>query len=368
MRGKAGTLHFVQWLRVFLIALVVAHHAGQPYGPTGGRWPIDDPANAEWLGGLFAVDAAFFMGLFFLIAGYFTPGSYDRKGGATFVRDRLIRLGIPLVFFTLVVFPLAVYLLDPPPVGFFAFYVSDYLGRWQLEMGPLWFVAQLLLYSLTYALFRSRLARGGAKDDRAFPVPGDRTILVYVLALGLAGAAVRVWATQDLWVDLLWIIPAEPAHLPQCVSLFVIGIVAGRGQWFLTVSGPLAVRWFAIGVVAFALMVAAAVNEPRLPSWLDTGILWGFVEAFVCVGMILGLIVFFRTWCNRPGRWLNRLDGNVYGVYLIHIFIVVGLQSAILAEPWSAQAKFVIVAALGIGLSFGAAAALRQIPGVRAIV
>lgn len=368
MRREADRIHFIQWLRVFLIALVVAHHAGQPYGPTGGRWPIEDPVNVEWLGTFFAVNAAFFMGFFFLIAGYFTPGSYDRKGGAVFVRDRLVRLGIPLVFFTFVVFPLVGYFLDRPPVGFFTFYVFEYIGRWQLEMGPLWFVAQLLVLSLLYALFRSWLARSRASDDRALPVPGDRAILIYVLALALAGATIRIWAPQDLWVHLLWLVPAEPAHLPQYVSLFAIGIIAGRGQWFSGVSVPLAARWFSVGAVAFAIMVAAMLNQPRLPVWLDTGVLWGFIEAFVCVGMILGLLVIFRTWCNRPGPWLDRLDGNVYGVYLIHIFIVVALQLAILAQPWSATLKFVLVAVLGIGLSFTIAAALRQIPYVRQVV
>ncbi len=35
------------------------------------------------------------MGLLFLLAGYFTPISCDRKGGTAFARDRLSRLGIP---------------------------------------------------------------------------------------------------------------------------------------------------------------------------------------------------------------------------------------------------------------------------------
>jgi glucans biosynthesis protein C len=45
------------------------------------------------------INQAYFMGLLFLISGYFSPQSLDRKGPARFVRDRLIRLGIPLVVF-----------------------------------------------------------------------------------------------------------------------------------------------------------------------------------------------------------------------------------------------------------------------------
>ena len=63
--APAGRLYFVQWRRVFLVSLVVAHHAGQPYGPTGGEWPVDDPVSSPWLGAFFAFNAAFFMGFFF---------------------------------------------------------------------------------------------------------------------------------------------------------------------------------------------------------------------------------------------------------------------------------------------------------------
>lgn len=66
-------LIFMDNLRVFLMVLVVAHHAAQPYGPTGGDWLIFNPERAAILGPFFAVNAAFFMGLFFFIAGYFLP-------------------------------------------------------------------------------------------------------------------------------------------------------------------------------------------------------------------------------------------------------------------------------------------------------
>lgn len=48
---------------------------------------------------LTAVDQAFFMGMCFLVAGYFTPGSWRKKGTVRFVRERLVRLGIPLLAF-----------------------------------------------------------------------------------------------------------------------------------------------------------------------------------------------------------------------------------------------------------------------------
>ena len=56
-----------------------------------------------------AVSQSFFMGCLFLISGYFTPGSYDRKGPRRFLLDRVVRLGIPMVLYDVAVHPLMIY-------------------------------------------------------------------------------------------------------------------------------------------------------------------------------------------------------------------------------------------------------------------
>ena len=75
-------LFFIDNLRIPLIALVVAHHVGQAYGPTGGWWYFSEPARAAVLGAFFTVNRSFFMSLFFMVSGYFLPMSFDRKRGA----------------------------------------------------------------------------------------------------------------------------------------------------------------------------------------------------------------------------------------------------------------------------------------------
>lgn len=69
---------------------------------------------------LILIDQGFFMGTFFLIAGHFTPASYDRKGAGGLLRDRVVRLLIPLFAFDLVLGPLVtipILVADHAPVG-----------------------------------------------------------------------------------------------------------------------------------------------------------------------------------------------------------------------------------------------------------
>lgn len=52
------------------------------------------------------LNSAYFMGLLFLLSGYFTPGSFERKGPGTFLKDRLLRLGIPTLVYVFLLNPL----------------------------------------------------------------------------------------------------------------------------------------------------------------------------------------------------------------------------------------------------------------------
>ena len=88
-------LSYLDNLKVFLTVLVIFHHAGQAYGD-GGGWAYTPSNPAEvmpWIWHFFSVNAAFFMGLFFFISGYFVPASYDKQGASLFVRKKLMRLG-----------------------------------------------------------------------------------------------------------------------------------------------------------------------------------------------------------------------------------------------------------------------------------
>src|SRR5882757_3865416 len=101
-------LLYVDNLRIFLTMLVVLHHVAVTYSDIP-LWYYTEPArdgSGFALDVLVVIDQFYFMGFFFLIAGFFVPGAYDRKGGKRFVRDRLLRLGVPLLLFVLVIRPI----------------------------------------------------------------------------------------------------------------------------------------------------------------------------------------------------------------------------------------------------------------------
>ena len=89
-------------LRGYMTVLVLFHHAAITYGAIGG-WYYHEVKPAASLQGTLLVlfcttNQAYFMGLFFLIAGYFTPSAIARKGSRRYLADRALRLGLPLLF------------------------------------------------------------------------------------------------------------------------------------------------------------------------------------------------------------------------------------------------------------------------------
>jgi glucans biosynthesis protein C len=143
--SQGKRLLFLDNLRIVLIYLVLVAHLNDTYGSVGYLM-YRDPAATDmftftFLSVLNGILMAFGMGLFFLIADYFTPGSYDREGGASFVRDRIICLGIPWRVYALLLQPLVLYIEYGLPGSFWSYYTTWYLQRVDsIADGPIWFV------------------------------------------------------------------------------------------------------------------------------------------------------------------------------------------------------------------------------------
>lgn len=372
-RGSGDRLVFVDVLRVAVIVLVVAFHAAQPYGPTGGDWPVTDPANSELLRPFFPWGAAFGMGLFFLLVGYFTPRSYDRKGAGRFLKDRWMRIGVPMVLFMLVVHVPVVYLVESPRPSLGEFVSSLYESGWQNVYLHLWFLGHVLLYSLAYAAWRLVAERYADRPSRTWSPPNHAAIVGFVLVLALITWVVRGWYSIDEWVPLFFVVAAEPAHLPQYLSLFALGVIAYRNNWLRQISTRVGMIWLSIGLVASAgywalLLLAPDSNVTAGGGFNWQSLLYSTWESLICAGMVVGLIVLFRQVFRRTNRALVAMAAASYAAYIIHFMIVVFLQAGIEGLDLPALVKFGLVAILGVLLAFGVGHLSRRVRGLRMIL
>lgn len=107
-------LLYIDNMRLGLIVIVIVGHMAITYGAPLGEWYYREQgqvgtALAIITTLLLGIGVSFLLGFFYMIAGYFMPRPYDRKGARRFILDRLLCLGLPLLLYAAIINPLVTY-------------------------------------------------------------------------------------------------------------------------------------------------------------------------------------------------------------------------------------------------------------------
>jgi len=329
-------------LKLFLTLLVVFHHAGEAFRP-GSYWPYhpSDPSMAmPWLWHFSSTNASFFMALFFFIAGYFVPSSYDRQGGQKFVGKKLLHLGVPCIAFT--------------------FIISALVGHF--EIGHLWFVENLLLFCLLYALFRifwTPSSGSGSRVELSIPL-----LLAVASAMGAGVYLLRTVYAQDYWVNICNVLFFEPARYLEYVVMFILGLLCCRSKALDTLRNITGLFFLILG------LLLACGNYLRAEGpWNEFVFRWfGFYESFMCVSLCIGLVWLFRECLNYGNRFLSWCAPLTFGVYLVHLPLMVCFEFATDAVAMGPFWKFLFIGISVSIQSFFFVWLLRLIPGVKKVL
>jgi hypothetical protein len=360
-------LAYLDALKVLLVLGVIAMHSAITYG-LDGSWYLEsyDEMSRAVVGAvtiLLGTGWLFGLGLFFLIAGRMTSPSLGRKGPARFAKDRLVRLGVPLVIYTLLVSPVLEYVAyRENDGGTRALWPFAREQVWHLAPGPTWFLEALLVFSLGYTLLRV------LRSEQRPPVWRR-------LARREVAAAALTIAVGAFVVHLVFPIGSEQVHVqlamfPQYVVLFSLGCAAGRRGWLETI-GPGLRRQLGIAglsaALAFPLVLWAGgffdggAAEDRFaggPHWQAAG--GALLEGVIATCISLWAVAHFRAHEERYFRPLiRRMAPSAYGAFIVHPPILVGIALALGPLPVPAELKFVVLLVGGAAASFGLTALAR---------
>ena len=372
----AGRLLFVDNLRVFLTIMVVVFHLAITYGAEGSWFFRERPSTelAQILLSLFDVlNQFFFMGLFFLISGYFVPAALDKKGSLRFIKDRLVRLGIPLMLYSLLLSPLVEYVKAVNEGGYsgdLATFTGKMWSSLNFTPGPLWFVETLLIFCALYTLGKAVLSRANPGTARARatafrqPLTHGR-ILALVAAIALLSFLVRlIMPIGEEWNHL------QLAFFPQYVLLFAAGILAYRQGWLPEIPEKVRKVWIAIAIpAALALVVLFSIGSitEDLESYLGgvklQAAVLAAVEGVYSISMSILMLSLFRRRFDFQGSLAQALSRNAYTVYIIHAPLIVGLALLARGIAIDPLLKFALISPVGVAVCFLASHYLvRRIP------
>ena len=163
---------YIDVVRFVLIAMVIMVHAAVTYGSAGSWTYVDSKSTNEMTSALLTFfvmySQSFFMSLFFFFAGFFTPGSFDKKGTLKFWKDRIVHLGIPMVLYTFFLSRIPNYMDDVVNNGetasFWQYSVRTFIS--DADEGPTWFLFALLAFTIVYTIWRL-ISRSFKKQGQA---------------------------------------------------------------------------------------------------------------------------------------------------------------------------------------------------------
>ncbi|MEU9793505.1 acyltransferase [Streptomyces sparsogenes] len=339
-RGELDTM------RAIVVLGLVFFHAALVFDPDDDFYV----KNAETTGAITVLagfGVVWAMPMLFLVAGLGARHSIRRRGPGGFARERLLRLGVPLVFATLTLLPLPQWLrlraadpgyhesygrfwlrfltVHPDPADFP--FVLD--GR-HFETGHLWFVVLLLAFCLLLAPVAAVLGTG---SERAATALGRRPGLLLLPALPLAAINALLgmeegFAGWNRWAYLLF---------------FLSGYALADDERIRAAMRRLAVP---VGVLGLALFAGTApgfvAGDDPFTAWtpfaLSTRAMFG-AAGWCWVVAILGLLDRPRAHPGprpaRHGRPVREyLTAAALPLYVLHQPVVVAFAYGVVG--WSA--------------------------------
>jgi glucan biosynthesis protein C len=384
MNGNKRLL-YLDNIRLLVILLVVIVHTAMTYSGSG-RWYYEEPAHlstaeATAFGFIQSFLQAFYMGLLFLIAGYFVPGAYDKKGFGKFMKDRAVRLGIPALIYMFAVDPFTENILlgrGNPGKDFFSYWKGNITnGHFLSGNGPLWFAIALLFFSAVYGLFRlasdkRRAARSGIVKKRDINL-GAKTFAALVVIIASVAFVIRIF-----FPIITSFFNMMVCFFAQYIVLFIAGILAYRHDVFSKLSYKAGLRllcWsplWGFGVWLGMMIVCERYYGGNY-SLFNGGLTWqsalySLWESFTAIAMDFGLLVLFREKFSHQGALTRAMSQSAFAVYVFHTPVVVAITLLFAPLALSPFYKFLAASAVCVPASFLASYALNRVPLLKRVL
>jgi len=344
VKGEATQrLHHLDALRALAMILILPTHA---LALLGLQRSLNDPeAAVVWLIHVFRLP------LFFLVAGFFGALLLRARGVSALLRNRLVRIGLPMVIVVLVVAPVLVLCFNEIANGAYRPASTGLEAFTHLRPSYVWFLWYLLLLYPFALLLQAVLSRHARARDLV--QRGGKRLLAHwgaPLLLGLPSAALLYW--QPLWIAGA---PTD-SFVPRADLFAYYGLFFVCGWLLFATPGlrdaiELRPQRYALLVVLalpLALTLYLFQSEASVGSsrWLHVLALVSLcVSTWALIFCLLGLTRRFLPAANPRVRYWADAS---YWIYLSHFPLMAAIAVAILGVtmPGALKVAFLVAATL----------------------
>lgn len=340
--GNRQRLHHWDFSRALYLVLGIPFHAAVIYS-LSHEWSVASPEKSQLLTWLADFLHSFRMPGFFLLAGLFSMMLIDRQGAWPWLKSRLTRLGLPLLFATLLIVPFQISVQQVALVIKGTLPASQLTARITAELSHfgepwiahLWFLWVLIAYCIGLAILQV-LCRGTLRARlEAFAAwVGDNRILSLAAFAAICELAARA---QEI------VTAASPYYGNAVLNYNLYVVYFGFGALVYSSSklndlllrpGPVAAL-AGVALVIFAQVPHADLIEHTLK------VMAAILGALLIVGYISNLA---HRHFNRPDARVRKLVDASFTIYLFHHPVIYVLATLFLMVDLPPVLEFVIIA------------------------
>jgi glucan biosynthesis protein C len=304
------------------------------------NWVITDPRRLAVFDWVESGIHLFRMPAFFIISGFFSRLLIEKRGGRSFLQDRLVRLLVPFVAAGLVFNTAQEWL-----VTWSGQVTPEEYARRGLWIAHLWFLRCLIIYTVAVAACWLVLRR---TSRVALPFLGGSVLLLaplwdcFAAVIERAGESVHAFPSWVTAGDLLYYL-----------GFFVFGFTyqPARDDDRLRRLAGWSAALLSVGLLGQVAVASGGVNSWTARAYFRGACTWSV--SLLC--LYLG-----RRLLNRPSASLRRLSDDSYSMYLSHHLFVIALGLAVLPLSVGPVVKFLVVVAGSFGLALGFASLVRS--------
>lgn len=361
--GMEGTrLFFWDRIRVQSVYFVIFLHAAMSYmKPLIPWWYANDPGGAPaFTMAVIAIDL-FPMSVLFFASGYFAPQSFNKRGAAGFMKEKVTRILGPWAlgfFFVAPFFAAATMRSLGYPIGpLFTFYTRIFIGP-AYQQAIYWFLMVLFLFFCMYSCVGHMFSK---RDEKASVVD-----LGLLMGLWFLSSVFFYWANYykpfDDWMNIFNLVYFQHCRLLGYIFIFFLGALAWKRRWFDEEPCTAA----AVGSLAFAVICIAIATYLRLQYGGGMGkqlFMYSLAQQAASFAVPFGMALFYRKYFNGQSYKLQVTAEASYGLYWLHTIILMPLIFFLIPFTWPAIVKWALSVWVTILLGqLGAIFVLKKLP------
>jgi glucan biosynthesis protein C len=311
----------IDWLRVLAVLLLFPFHTARIFDTNSG-WYVKNAVLSEALTYFLFYVHPWHMALLFLLAGVSTWFALGFRSGGQYVKERFIRLLIPLIFGLLVIVPPQSYFGLLGHTGFSGSYLEWYPNYFSINpadmdgyflggfaLGHLWFILFLFLFSLLALPLFLYLRR---RDS------GKRLIGWLAAFCSLPGMIFLLAIPLYVMYRLIDFYPS-PLYFITC---FIYGFILVADSRFEKAIDRHKAVALVLGPVLYLFVAYFQVFSgfPRgIPSWVIDAYVTGFAPWF----FLIAILGYGRKYLNSSNKFLRYTSEASYPAYILHQTIIV---------------------------------------------